>query len=230
MVACLFGIAFSLARGAWLATLLGIVYLAFDTHFSRRHKRGVFAAYLIAAVVITGVFFVKYKVDPATGRAGGGESYATRENLYKDTLGILKGPVKYIALGYGTEKPRTESGSVKEGARYVPRAGTHSTYLNYLFRTGVFGLLFIMALYAVAFWRGRYAGRTAGGEAAALAALTAVGVFIAAAHAVILSLYVEPIYTLTISLLLGAGAAAVDAPLRTVLPTWLGGRPAPAHA
>ena len=117
------------------------------------------------------------------------------------------------ALGYGTERPRTESGTVKEGVgqRYVPRAGTHSTYLNYLFRTGVPGMFMIMAAYGLAFLRARRAGRVLHGREAAFAALAGAAVFIAAAHATILSLYVEPIYTLTISLLLGVSAAATAA-------------------
>ena len=212
IAACLFGAAFSLARGSWVAIGIGIVYLFVDTGFSMRHKRGVVAAYVAAALVITGVFLALYRVDPLRGRAGGGASIGTREELYQDTLGILKGPVRYVALGYGTEKPRTESGTVKEGKgqRYVPRAGTHSTYLNYLFRTGVFGLFLIMGAYGLAFYRARRAGRSLRGEAAAFAALAGMAVFIAAAHAVILSLYVEPIYTLTISLVLGLAAGMAE--------------------
>ena len=213
IAACLFGSAFSLARGSWVAIALGIVYLFVDTSFSMRHKRGAAAAYLAAALVLTGVFLVNYRCLPITCRAGGGASIGTRGELYRDTLGILKGPVRYIALGYGTERPRTESGTVKEGVgqRYVPRAGTHSTYLNYLFRTGVVGMLMIMAAYGLAFLGARSAGRSTRGRNAAFAALAAAGVFIAAAHATILSLYVEPIYTLTISLLLGVGAASTVA-------------------
>ena len=212
IAACLFGAAFSLARGAWVAIALGIVYLFVDTAFSLRHKRGMAAAFLAAGLVLTGVFLVKYRVDPVTGRAGGGASVTTRGDLYKDTLGILKGPVRYIALGYGTERPRTESGTVKEGKgqRYVPRAGTHSTYLNYLFRTGVLGALMIVGLYGLAFLNARNAARTSQGRVAAFAWLSAVAVVIAAAHAVILSLYVEPIYTLTISLLLGVAASSPE--------------------
>ncbi len=209
IVACLFGAAFSLARGAWVAILIGIVYLLLDTGFSRRHKRGVVVAYLIAALVLTGVFLIKYKVDPVTGRAGGGASVITRADLYQDTLGIFKGPPEYILLGYGTEKPRTESGTVKEGQRYVPRAGTHSTYLNYLFRTGVLGMLGIMVLYGLAFLHARTGGRKHEGREGGFSALAGVAVMIAAAHGVILSLYVEPIYTLTISLLIGVAAASV---------------------
>jgi O-antigen ligase len=212
---CLFGAAFSLARGAWVAIAIGLIYVFVDTSIERRRKNQMVVAFLVAAVVLTGVFFIKYRVDPVTGRAGGGESVATREDLYKDTLGILKGPMKYIVLGYGTEKPRTESGTVKEGARYVPRAGTHSTYLNYLFRTGVPGALGIMALYALAFLHVRARARITDGTERTLDSLLATAIVIAAAHAVILSLYVEPIYTLTISLLLGVALAA--APERSAL-------------
>jgi hypothetical protein len=208
LIACLFGAGFSLARGSWVAIAIGVGYLLFDGIFDARQKRQVVLSFVAAALVLTGVFFAKYKVDPLTGRAGGGASYETREDLYKDTLTIFKGPVKYILVGYGTERPRTESGTVKEGNRYVPRAGTHSTYLNYLFRTGLPGALLIMALYAIAFLHTRATAKQRGPEETRrFGSLSAAGVVVAAAHGVILSLYVEPIYTLTISLLLGVAAA-----------------------
>ncbi|HWL65962.1 MAG TPA: O-antigen ligase family protein [Actinomycetota bacterium] len=207
---CLFGAAFSLARGAWVAIAIGLAYLFVDGSIDRRRKTQMVVAFVSAAIVITGVFFIKYRVNPVTGRAGGGESVATREDLYKDTLGILKGPLRYIVLGYGTEKPRTASGTVKEGSRYVPRAGTHSTYLNYLFRTGVPGLLGIVALYALAFLHVRTRTRDSDDTERDLSTLAGMAVVIAAAHAVILSLYVEPIYTLTISLLLGIALASAS--------------------
>ena len=98
-----------------------------------------------------------------------------------------------------------------KGQRYVPRAGTHSTYLNYLFRTGVFGLFLIVGAYGLAFYRARRAGRSLRGEHAALQPRwPAWRCLIAAAHAVILSLYVEPIYTLTVSLLLGLAAGMAE--------------------
>jgi hypothetical protein len=206
--ACLFGAAFSLARGAWIAILIGIVYLFIDGVVTRRQKTEVAIAFLVAAVVLTVVFLVKYDVDPVTGRAGGGASVSTRDDLYEDTLQILKGDPVYVALGYGTERPRTESGTVREGARYVPRAGTHSTYLNYLFRTGVPGALAIVGLYGVSWLHSRAAALLREGRERLFSTMAATGVVIAAAHAVILSLYVEPIYTLTISLLLGLAVAA----------------------
>jgi O-antigen ligase len=218
VAACLFGAAFSLARGAWIAILIGIVYLLVDGAVARRQKTQVAMAFLAAAVVLTVVFLVKYDVDPVTGRAGGGASVSTREDLYQDTLQILKGDPVYIALGYGTERPRTESGTTREGTRYVPPAGTHSTYLNYLFRTGVPGALAILALYGVSWVNSRAAARFHQGDERLFASMAATGVVIAAAHAVILSLYVEPIYTLTISLLLGlAMAGNLDLPV-PVLP------------
>lgn len=207
VVACLFGAAFSLARGAWVAILIGIVYLFVDGSVTRRQKTEVAIGFLAAALVLTLVFLVKYEVDPVTGRAGGGASVSTRDDLYQDTLQILEGDPVYVAFGYGTERPRTESGTVREGTRYVPRAGTHSTYLNYLFRTGVPGALAILALYGVSWLHSRAAAHLREGKERLFANLTATCVVIAASHAVILSLYVEPIYTLTISLLLGLGMA-----------------------
>ena len=207
IAACLFGAAFSLARGAWVAIAIGILYLFIDAAIDRGKKREVTAAFVIAAIVLTGVFLIKYRVDPVTGRAGGGASVNTRAELYGDTLAIIKGPLRYIVVGYGTERPRTESGTVKEGTRYVPRAGTHSTYLNYLFRTGIPGALAIMALYGFAFLYARRASTSNSSNDRVTPTMSAAAVVIAAAHAVILSLYVEPIYTLTISLLLGVAAS-----------------------
>jgi hypothetical protein len=218
VVACLFGVAFSLARGAWIAVGIGALYLLIDATFSRRRRLQIWAAILAAAVVLTGVFLIKYDVDPVTGRAGGGASVNTRGDLYKDTLSILKGPKRYVVLGYGTEQPRTESGTVKEGTRYVPRAGTHSTYLNYLFRTGVPGALLIVALYGVAILHARAEARGSEGERSVFASLITASVLLAAAHAVILSLYVEPIYTLVISVLLGAALAGAGELKRSIVP------------
>jgi hypothetical protein len=206
IVACLFGVGFSLARGAWGAIVLGAVYLLIDGPLPKPRKTQVIAAVLAAAVVLTGVFLVKYDVDPLTGRAGGGASVNTRDDLYRETLGNLGGI--YVILGYGTEKPRTESGTVKEGTRYVPRAGTHSTYLNYLFRNGVPGALALLALYALAALHARAAARSQEGEERELGTAAAWAMVIAAAHGVILSLYVEPIYTLIVSLIVGLALAA----------------------
>lgn len=207
VAACLFGAAFSLARGAWVAIALGIVYLLIDGVVSRRQKAALAIAYLVAALVLTGVFLAKYQVDPLTGRAGGGASVNTRDDLYRDTFDIVRKNPLYALLGYGTEQPRTESGTVKEGTRYVPRAGTHSTYLNYLFRLGIPGALMIVALYVGAGLHARAGSRFKRGDEALFSTLATAAVVIAAAHAVILSLYVEPIYTLVISLVLGAAMA-----------------------
>jgi hypothetical protein len=207
VTACLFGAGFSLARGAWVAIAIGVLYLLVDGVISRRQKRTVVIAYLLGALVLTGVFLAKYKVDPLNGRAGGGASVNTRDDLYRDTFDIVRENPIYALLGYGTEQPRTESGTNKEGTRYVPRAGTHSTYLNYLFRTGVPGALMIVALYVGAGLHSRARARERAEDDALFATLMTASVVIAAAHAVILSLYVEPIYTLVISLLLGAALA-----------------------
>ena len=210
LVACLFGAGFSLARGAWVAIALGIVYLLVDGVITKPQKTSVVMAYVGAALVLTGVFLAKYEVDPLNGRAGGGASVNTRDDLYRDTFDIVKKNPQYALLGYGTEQPRTESGTNKEGTRYVPRAGTHSTYLNYLFRTGVPGALMILALYIGAGLHARQAARERSRDEALFATSITASVVIVAAHAVILSLYVEPIYTLVISLVLGAAMASAQ--------------------
>lgn len=213
--ACLFGVGFSLARGAWVAVALGAIYLFVDGVMSRRRKVTVVALYAVAALVLTGVFLVKYGVDPLSGRAGGGASIGTRSDLYKGTLDALKSP-KRLLLGFGVERSRTTSGTVHEGSRYVPRAGTHSTYLNYLFRTGLPGAIAIIAIYALAWLHARARARISAGDESLFATLAAAAVVVAGAHAVILSLYVEPVYTLGVCLVLGlatAGLAELGAPL-----------------
>jgi O-Antigen ligase len=214
-VACLFGVGFSLARGAWVAVALGIGYLLIDGALSGRRKLVLVGLYLSAAVVLTCVFLVKYGVNPLSGRAGGGASVSTRSDLYKGTLDALKSP-KRLLLGFGVERSRTTSGTVHEGSRYVPRAGTHSTYLNYLFRTGVPGAIGILALYALAWLHSRKLARLKDDRERLFGTLAAAAVVIAGAHGVILSLYVEPIYTLTVCIVLGiatAGIAGLGAPL-----------------
>lgn len=216
VVSCLFGAGFSLARGAWAAAAIGVVYLAVDGVLSRRRKLEVAGAVVAGAVVLTGVFLVKYHVDPLTGRAGGGASVNTRGNLYEDTVGFLDGI--HLALGYGTERPRTPTGSVHEGTRYVPRAGTHSTYLNYLFRTGVPGALGILALYVLAALHARAAARSSQGSERTYYTLATTSIVSAGAHATILSLYVEPIYTVVISVLLGLAMAGATSLNNSVIP------------
>lgn len=219
VAACLFGAAFSLARGAWVVIALGALYLAIDGVVSRRFKLQFVAAALGAAVVLTGFFLLRYGVDPLTGRAGGGASVTTREDTYADTLEALKNP-KYALFGYGTEQPRTESGTVREGpgARYVPRAGTHSTYLNYIFRTGIPGALLLVALYLLAGMHARASARDEEGDAAVFYTAAATSMIIVGAHAVILSLYVEPTYTLTISIVLGLATSGIARLRRSILP------------
>lgn len=218
VAACLFGVAFSLARGAWVAVLVGFAYLWLDGKIARRLKLEYIAAFMLMALVITGVFFSLYRVDPLSGRAGGGASVSTRADLYTDTLGFLKS--KHLFLGYGTAQPRTESGTVREGEgqRYVPRAGTHSTYLNYLFRTGLPGAAAIVALYLLAGLHARAAARVREGDERIFATMAATSVAITGAHAVILSLYVEPTYTLTVALILGLAMAGNDRLPSSILP------------
>ncbi|HVL64986.1 MAG TPA: O-antigen ligase family protein [Actinomycetota bacterium] len=224
VVATLFGAGFSLARGAWIAILIGIVYLALDARVERVWKVRAGAAFLIAGLVLSATYLVKYGVDPVTGRAGGGASVNTRGDLYGDTLASLRGV--HIVLGYGTTQARTETGTTRGGQvgrRYVPRAGTHSTYLNYLFRTGLPGAAAILGLYALAALGARarnHAPETPDAERR-FAAFAAAATVTAAAHAVILSLYVEPVYTLTIGLVLGiAIATAGDLDVRLLPRRW----------
>jgi hypothetical protein len=215
---CLFGAAFSLARGAWVAILVGVVYLALFGVLSRRRKVEVAAAFVAAAVVLTGTFLLRYGIDPFTARAEALGSINTRTQLYEETLGSLAGV--HVVLGYGTESPRTESGVSHVLGRYVPEAGTHSTYLNYFFRTGVVGLIAIVGIYVAAWMharaRARAAHRRGLGRTAdraddverTFATMLAAAVVIVAAHGVVQNLFTEPIYTLAVGLLLGMAVAA----------------------
>jgi O-antigen ligase len=199
----------SLARGAWAAIAIGVAYLLIDGPIDRPLKRRVVAACLATAVILTGFFLLRYRVDPLTGRAGGGASVSTRGDLYEETLEALRGV--HIAVGFGTERPRTESGDVTEGVaggKYVPRAGTHSTFLNYVFRTGVPGAIAIFVVYALAWLHARTAAWEKRDEERVMATMLATSVVLFTAHATILSLYVEPIYTLSISLLVGMAMAS----------------------
>ena len=197
IAAALFGVTLSLARGAWLALAIAVVYLAIDGALSSRHKLRALAALLIAAVAFTAFYIVKYEVDPLTARAGGDDSLAERSDVYQDTINSVQG--KNLLVGFGTERPRGTSAT-----RFIPKAGTHSTYLNYFFRAGIPGALAIIAIYGLALLHARAAAwHRLDEEGKTYASLLAAAVVAAAAHGFILSLYVEPIYTLVISLLLG---------------------------
>jgi hypothetical protein len=214
IVSCLFGSGFSLARGSWIAVVLGVVYLLVDGVIPMRRKLQILAAVAAGALVLTGVFVLRYGSNPVTARAGGEGSVGTRNSLYKATVKSVGG-FHYI-LGFGTEQPRKDSTS--SFGKYVPAAGTHSTYLNYLVRTGVPGALGIMVLYLIAGLHARAAARSKTGNEALFSTLVAAAIVIVGAHAVILNLFVEPIYTLCISMLVGfAVAGAVDLP-RSLIP------------
>ena len=211
VASCLFGAGFSLARGAWIAILLTVLYLVVDGRLSWAKKGQMVGAFIGAVVLITAFYFVKYEVDPATGRAGARGSVGTRQTVYQDTVGNLQG--QHLLLGYGSTQSRAESGGSRELGRYVPRAGTHSTYLNYLFRTGVPGALGIIALFGISLLHARAGAYSMQGRERLFRTLVAGAVFGVAAHAAILSLYVEPTYTLGVSLLLAlAMAGASDLP------------------
>jgi hypothetical protein len=199
--ACLFGSGFSLVRGSWIAILIGIAYLLVDGLISWRHKTQVVIAYLVGALVLTGFFLVRYDIDPLNARALGKGSVTTRASLYEDTVEALGG-IRFL-VGFGTEQPRTDEGTSHVANRYVPDAGTHSTYLNFLFRAGVPAALAIVAVYVIAWWRARAGSRRSAGRERMFGALLAASVVSAAAHGVILNLFTEPLYTLTVTLILG---------------------------
>ena len=213
IAACLFGAGFSIARGAWAVILGGGIYLLIDGVLPWGRKAQYLGAFLAGALVLSAVFMLKYDSNPLTARAGGQSSVNTRASLYSDTVDAI-GP-RYLVTGFGMTLSRsTSAGSF---SKYIPPAGTHSTYLNYLFRTGIPGALGIIALYLMAALHSRAAARSWRDRRGLLATLAGAAVLIAAAHALILSLYVEPTYTLAISLLLGIGMAHGKLP-RSILP------------
>lgn len=213
LASCLFGAGFSIARGAWVAIAIGIVYVFLDRLLDGKARLRMVAAYLAGAIALTGVFVVRYGVDPLNARAGAAASINTREELYEATIDSLTSV--HILLGYGTEQARERGSKI---AAYVPEAGSHSTYLNYLFRTGLPGALMLLAVYGIAGLHARAAARSRDDDERVPAAMLAAAVVIAGAHAVILSLYVEPIYTLVVSLVVGLAMAAGTVAGRKVVP------------
>ncbi|MDQ3646469.1 MAG: O-antigen ligase family protein, partial [Actinomycetota bacterium] len=213
---CLFGAGFSLARGAWVAIALGVIYLLVDGRLSRTRKLQVLGAVIAGAAVLTTVFVVRYGDDPLNARAGAQGSVGTRRALYEDTVQKVDG--LHILLGYGSERTRADEGDPTPGGRYIPPAGTHSTYLNYLFRTGVPGLLLIIALYALAALHARASALVREGDERLFSTLAATSIVIAGSHAVILSLYVEPIYDLVISIVIGLATAGTLSLGASILP------------
>jgi uncharacterized protein (TIGR03382 family) len=207
LVGCLFGATFSLARGAWAAIAVGVIYLFIDLPMWRGKKLQVLGAVIAAAVVLTVVFLIKFDADPLNARAGAEGSTQTRVSLYEDTVGEVRGV--HILLGYGSETPRDEAGNVPAGLHYVPEAGSHSTYLNYLFRTGVPGALMLLSLYVVAWLFARRGSRQQEQPDRMFSAMAAMAVVSFAAHGVVLSLYVEPVYALTVAILIGLAIAGV---------------------
>ena len=225
IAACLFGAGFSIARGAWAAILVGCVYFVVDGMVPWKRKLQVVGAFVVGALVLTAVFLAKYDSDPLTSRAGGEGSVKTRQDLYIDTVESFQ--PRHLVTGFGSTLSRqTDADKYGSFNKYVPPAGTHSTYLNYLFRTGVPGALALMALYALAWLHSRAAARGFKGERGLAATLLAMAVVIAASHALVLSLYVEPIYTLVISLVIGLAMAHGAIP-RSLWP-WRRTRSAPA--
>ncbi len=216
VAAALFGAGFSLSRGAWVAMALAALYLLVDGLLSRARKAAVVAFFLAGALLLAGVFVLKYGEDPLHARAGGEGSIKTRQSVYSDTFKSVGG--LHYAIGYGTEIPRTGSGASHIAGRYVPRAGTHSTYLNYFFRTGVPGTLGILALYIFAFLHARAAARARRDRERMFGVMAAAAMVVVGAHALILSLYVEPAYTLTVSLIVGVAMAGAMSLPASILP------------
>ncbi|MGI8520140.1 MAG: O-antigen ligase family protein [Actinomycetota bacterium] len=223
ITACLFGAAFSLARGSWLALLIGVAYLAIDGSISLRRKLQAAAVLGAAAVLISGLFLAKYGVDPLSARGEAEGSVNTREVLYADTVERVSRGNIYFLTGYGTETARGEGGTSHRLGRYIPSAGTHSTYLNYVYRTGVVGALLLITIYAGAWLHARAAARTSDGTERVFSTCIAAAIVSVAAHGMILSLYVEPVYTLVVSLLLGV-ALATGMNARGPLLPWRSGR------
>lgn len=217
IVSSLFGAGFSLSRGAWVAVPIGILYLVVDRLLPGRRKLAVVAAFLAGAICLTGVYLIKYSVDPYNARAGVDASTSTRVDVYEDTIEAIRGI--HFVIGFGTDKPRTSSGVSHLLGRYIPDAGTHSTYLSYLFRTGVPGLIAIAVLYAVAVLHSRAAALQARGNERFFRSLVTAAIVAAAAQGVILSLFVEPIYTMVISILVGLAMAGTT-DLTTSLWPW----------
>jgi len=216
VAACLFGIGFSLTRGAWVAAAAGIGFVLVAGRLSGRLKVQMAGGFIIGAVVLSAFYLVKYNVDPYNARAEGGGSVDTRSRLYGDTIRSVDG--LNILLGYGTEKPRASGGISHALGRYIPRAGTHSTYLNYLFRAGVPGALMITALYLIAGLHALAAARSGRGFEGLLGNAALAGVVAATVHAVVQNLYVEPVYTLSICLVLGLAMAGRLAPGTSIVP------------
>jgi hypothetical protein len=217
---CLFGAGFAIARGAWVAILIGIIYLFIDGLVTRRLKWEALGAFVVIAALLTGLFYILYKSDPLTARATGESSILTRQELYADTVSSVNEGL-HLLLGYGTEQPRTESGTTQvfgSYGRYVPRAGSHSTYLNYLFRAGIVGAGLILAVYVTSGLHARRLARERTDKERMFATLATTAIVIVAAHAIILSLFVEPVYTLTISLVLGMAMAGTSGLSGSVIP------------
>jgi hypothetical protein len=217
VAACLFGVAFSLSRGAWAALAIGTIYFVIDGATRWRNKLQALLAFFAIALILTGVFVVKYGIDPLHARAGGEGSINTRGSVYQQTAGALDGV--RLLTGFGTEQPRSESGVSHISGRYIPKAGTHSTYLNYMFRTGIPGMLALMLLYFLAALHARAASRAGGdGDERLLGSSAAMAIIALTAQGVILSLFVEPIYTLVVSLILGLALCWTIDLRRSIIP------------
>ena len=83
-----------------------------------------------------------------------------------------------------------------------------------------------MILYVLPGLQARTAARVRSGNEAVISSLAAMAVVIAAAHGTILSLFVEPAYALTITIVLGAALAGSLALSSSIVP-WKARRRSP---
>ncbi len=71
VAAALFGAGFSLARGAWMLILIGVIYLLVDGVIDAKRKVQVLGAFAAGALVLASVFFFMYGSDPLSARGRG---------------------------------------------------------------------------------------------------------------------------------------------------------------
>jgi ABC-type multidrug transport system fused ATPase/permease subunit len=221
--ACLFGATYSFARSAWATVGIGALYLLIDAVIPMRRRLQVMAAVVAGAVIFTIAIYAPYGTSPFAVRSAGEASVEARGQLYAETIESVSSI--HLLIGYGTERSRVEGGGqLARGSYggYVPRAGTHSTYLNYLFRTGVPGLVMIFLVYLIAGLYARAAARVFKDDRRLLFTIVAMAVASIGAHAAVLSLYVEPLYSLTVTLIVGLASVAITNVRGSVLP-WRAG-------
>ena len=181
IAACLFGTVFSLARGAWVALAVGVLYLFVERFVTVRRLVQVGVAVIAGIAVLAGVFLVKYGTDPLRAR---------------------------------------EETTVDIGGRILDEVTIGDV--------NVIQMLLPIALYVVAWLFARRGVYSQGEPSRTFSAMAATAVVIVAAHAALLNLYIEPIYTLTVSVVVGlaiAGVSELPGPLLPFRLPWQGRKP-----